>query len=71
MKFIQPPGANNTCEKYKVPTILKNTTLEVVDTFLYLGSIMSKEGDLGAKIFHAFRKQGKRVSFGILESLVR
>lgn len=45
--FTLPPGV-----PYKAPTILvKNTRLEIVDTFPYLESTISKDGDVDAEMF--------------------
>lgn len=59
--FTPPTGV-----LYKEPKILvKNTRLEVVDTFPYVGSIISKYSSLDAGIVS--RTQKESVTFGKLE----
>ena len=62
--FTPAPG-----EPYIEPNILVNgTRLEVVDTFVYLGSTLSRDGALDAEIYARIQKAA--VAFGKLEKRV-
>ena len=62
--FTPVPG-----KLYKEPIILvKGTRMEVVDTFLYLGSTISRNDALDAEILSRIQKAS--VAFGNLESRV-
>ena len=62
--FTPAPG-----QPYAEPTITVNgTRLEVVDTFVYLGSTLSRDGSLDAEIYHRIQKAS--VAFGKLEKRV-
>ena len=62
--FTPAPG-----EPYAEPNITVNgTRLDVVDTFVYLGSTLSRDGALDAEIYHRIQKAS--VAFGKLEKRV-
>ena len=62
--FTPPPE-----EGYIEPNILvKCTRLDVVDVFVYLGSVLSKDGSLDAEVYARIRKTS--VAFGSLERRV-
>ena len=62
--FTSPPG-----EEYIEPNILVNgTRLDVVDVFVYLGSVLSKDGSLDAEIYARIQKVS--VAFRRLERMV-
>lgn len=62
--FTPPPGT-----AYVEPSIyVNNERLEVVDTFIYLGSTMARDGNLDAEISHRVAKAS--TAYGRLESRV-
>ena len=62
--YAPPPG-----QAYNEPDVFVNgQRLAVVDTFVYLGSTLSRDGSLDAEI--SYRVQKASVAFGLLESRV-